>query len=105
MNELAALAQSVCHEGFPFVRSGERSIVEPLVDDAAVENLRSALGGRWEDEFGVWECILDGLPIWEFGSKKRSAKGLGGGAAAVEDAHGLFVGEGGQDDEGLWVVG
>ena len=70
MNELAALVQSICHERFSFVRSGERTIVKPLVDDTALIDLRSTLRGCWENELSVWECCLEDSPIWEFGREK-----------------------------------
>ena len=104
MNELAAFVQSVCHEKFPFVRSREGAIVEPLVYDASVVDLCSALGRRREDELGVGECGLEGSSIWELCIEKRRAERFGIGAAAVKDDDGLFVREGGQDDDGFWVL-
>ena len=105
MDELAALAQSVCHERFPFVRSGEGSIVEPLVDDAAMIYLRSALRCCWEDEPGMRQGCLEGPPIWEFSGEKWWAESLGVRAAAVEDNDSLFVRKNGRNDEGFWIVG
>ena len=105
MDELAALAQSVCHERFLFVWGCEGSVVEPLVDDASVVDLGSALGCGWEDELGVREGRFESSSVWELGIEKGRAEGVGIGAAAVKDDDGLFVREGGQDDEGFWVLG
>lgn len=105
MDELAALAQAVGHERLSFVRGCEGSVVEPLVDDASVVDLGSALGCGWEDELGVREGRLEGSSVWQLGVEKGRAEGVGVGAAAVKDDDGLFVREGGRDDEGFWVLG
>ena len=72
--------------------------------DASVKGLCSALGCRWEDELGVWECRLEDSSIWELCIEKRRAERLGIGTATVKDDDGLFVREGGQNDNGFWVL-
>ena len=75
------------------------------MDEAALVDLRSALGGGGEDEFGVGECCLEFLIVWKFGQEKQWAERLSVRAATVEDDESLFVCEGGWDNERIRVCG
>ena len=75
------------------------------MDDASIIDLGSAPGRSWEDELSVREGRVEGSSIWKLGIEKRRAEAVGIGPAAVKDDYGLFVREGGQDDEGFRVHG
>ena len=81
----SCLAQFVDYELLPLCRSRERLAVKLLTDDAAITDLRSALGSCWEDELGVKKGWLKDSHFWVFGREKWRTRCLRVGVAAVDD--------------------